>query len=429
MAKAPGHSELGASKQTSEFRPAGELFVVPERHLTFEVPLSMINIAHQVRPDEDFGNMNELVSSIRTLGVEQPIRVARWDLETARQYVELNNLAYPEREPRNPDELVVLPDGSCLVVMYGHRRFIGSAVANLETIPAKISEKPTFREAVQIQTAENLHNRPSPVAFARGLNQVYRLGQAAGMYPNKAVFARASGLSVDQARDALRFCELPIEIQQLVIEKHLSYATAIELSRLIPAVQQYELNQLRFSVQQSMEADVGAGLVTRSEVEDRLKAVKIDSDFLDVRVRALLFEHLLFIQSSHMSAKKAAKYIGQQAALLRGQQELLLLCDEVRIEREVASHRNRARLHGLEALASTRAIATTAALFAERPDELAAIVSEAPLQRILGAAAVVMEKTGDVLHTAGARQQAYNASAALAALVEVDAIEEEPALF
>lgn len=423
------HIERDAQKQ-KEFIPPHELFSIPERHLTFEVPLDQINVAHQVRPAEDFGNVTELVSSIRTLGVEQPIRVARWPLDTAKEYVELNNRAYPEREPRDPDALVTLPDGSCFVVIYGHRRLTAAELAELPTIPTKISESPSFREAIQIQTAENLHHRPSPVAFARGLNQAYKLGQAAGMYPNKAIFARESGLSVDQTRDALRFCELPIEIQDLVVQKHLSYATAVELSRLIPAIAYHETAQLRYQLESDLEVQVAQGLLTSEEAKQEVASRSVDTAFLDERVRAMLFDRLLYIQSCKMSARNASKYIGQEVGVLRGRRELPFFDEEARRQHILEGHRAHQKSHGREALASTQAIATAAALFRDRPEVIADLISEPPLQRILGKAAIVIEQAGDVARSDDTKRTAYNASAAIAGLVEVDAIPaEEPSLF
>ncbi len=413
---------LGDMPKIKERMPNEELFSTPERHKTFDVPASMINIALQVRPDEDFGNLTELVSSIRTLGIEQPIRVARWPLDTAKDYLGLNNRAYPEREPKDPDELVPLEDGTCLVVIYGHRRLIAGCAAQLEAIPTKISDNPSFREAVQVQTAENLHNRPSPVAFARGLNQVYKLGRASGMYPNKAVFARESGLSVEQARDALRFCELPANIQELVVQRHLSYATAVQLSRLIPAVSAHEKNQVYSRAEHEASEMVSIGAMSDEDVRIALSLIEVDETYLSLKIEAVLREHLLHIQRSKMSAKTAATYIGMQVRCLYGTHELPIMNDEARRDQEIDAARRRMKAVVQDCVRQVGIIATVAHVYAGFSPEIQAAIREQPVQRMYASSATQIELLADIAKNPDTKLAAYGASAALSSLVEIDAI-------
>ncbi|MFZ1324284.1 MAG: ParB/RepB/Spo0J family partition protein [Candidatus Saccharimonadales bacterium] len=422
--------ELYRRQAAAELMPMQEMFDESRYHRPWDVPPDYLNVAHQMRPEEDFGNIRELAQSVAEIGVEQPIRAARWDYDAAAAYLDLNNAAYPEREPLSPGLLLPCPDGaSYLVVIYGHRRLLAAREAGQPTVPVKVSENPTFHEVLQLQTAENLHHQPRPVAFARGLNQIYQLGLALGTYDSQAAFARHSALGVQRTRDALRFCQLPGDIQKLVVDNKLSYATAVQVSRLIPVVQSYELLQLRIRRENEADALIKTGQVEAADRKQLIGLQEVDINYLNQRTDAVLGDTLMSIRSGKMSAARAKQHVSAIIRGMKGVGELTLLDEAARRRLELETHRRRAAAATSKAFHDLSTVVAATRLYgSDLPEALIGALNETPVQRLLGQIADAAAEVAVVTRLPATRERSFDAAVAARSLVEIDRIDDDGVL-
>ncbi len=391
--------------------PTAELFPISPEHIAYTVPLGALNVANQMRPDGDYGDILELAQSIKAVGVKQPVRAFRWDAEIADTYLQLNNRLYPEKDARDISNFTPLDDGSYLVLVYGHRRLLASQLAARDEIPAQIIEDGKIAEALEDQTVENIYHPPEPYSFARSINEVYNLQLAAGMVNSQAEFARKCGVGPDRLRSALRFCSLPLEVQQIVIDGNLSYKKAVEVARLIPAIKEYERNN------------------TEGEAPPE--------EYLDFIVRGDLAKHVAYIRDKKLTYPMTTAYVRGKMIYYVGGRELSLLDDEARRNLQVETIRRRTREKVNEALHSLGNVALGVRI-AEMTDEEALVyskITEPGMQRVLGELASAVTLLGrHVGYTRETRDQATEVAEAIQQLLtggagtEVDESAEEPQL-
>jgi len=128
---------------------------------------------------------------------------------------------------------------------------------------------PVF-SALFIQFAENTHRRVPPEQEAYSYNEFFRVLKKRHPETTIAKFARSVGRSSEVIRNALRFCELPESVRNMVEKKHLHYSIAVELWRLQQnAVPEEEIKRWMFRA-----------VVEKKTAEDFRKMI---SDYIFVR--------------------------------------------------------------------------------------------------------------------------------------------------
>ncbi|MDO8470282.1 MAG: hypothetical protein Q7S84_04710 [bacterium] len=144
----------------------------------------------------------------------------------------------------------------------GHcfRKHFGRKV---DTIEVRLSQNMAPLLAVFLQLSENTHVRVPPHEEARAYTELFRLIRYGQPNFPLAIFARNVGRSPETVRNAIRFCDLPIKIQELVEKGFLSYGLAIELTRL--SVARVRREQFGYWVQRA--------LTTKSTVAEFRKSV------------------------------------------------------------------------------------------------------------------------------------------------------------
>jgi ParB/RepB/Spo0J family partition protein len=137
-----------------------------------------------------FGDLSELADSIRTQGVLQP--------------------------------LLVRPMGKGLEIVIGHRRFRGSKMAGLKTVPAIIREM-TEREVIEAQLVENIAREDvHPLELADG----YRRLVDTGLSVPEA--AKRIGLKTSTVFTALKLLDLVPEARQAYLSGRVRSAAAAD---------------------------------------------------------------------------------------------------------------------------------------------------------------------------------------------------------
>jgi len=226
----------------------------PFRCLRERIPLDNINILSQ--PRKTFEKIDTLAENIAaTESIINPPVVARLGREGVEGYLEVINRLW-ETDYKTEDLISVTEEDKEIfyVLIAGERRIracrllqeSGCQVCQKEHGPGGcykrhfgnlnvdvslcVDIKPLT--AFYLQASENIHMRVPPheaAIFYRDLFLLIR--QADSSYP-KTQFARFMGRSVETINNALKFCELPLDIQKLVEEKRLKYGIAVELARL-----------------------------------------------------------------------------------------------------------------------------------------------------------------------------------------------------
>ena len=225
------------SAEKIELTPFDDLFQTDEsredlqKERLTEIPLSAIrdfpDHPYQVKDDE---NMMELVESVKTYGLLQPVLVRP------------------------------LEDGSYEMVS-GHRRKRAFELAGIEKIPARVKEL-SRDDAILMMVDSNLQRDeilPSEKAFAykmrlEAMNRQGKrtdltsdpVGPKSGVRSNKELAAQVNE-SETQIKRYIRLTELIPELLELVDEKRIALRPAVEISYLSPEAQKWLYEAIGFA--------------------------------------------------------------------------------------------------------------------------------------------------------------------------------------
>ncbi len=203
---------------------SNEIKVRAHQVLPVAVPLEAISLLTQVRTTLDVAD--DLIPSIRAQGQQTPgVAVALTPEEAAQYIVEINELwgSY--------HQLAGLPlvnlDGALyyFILVAGHRRYAActllaesmkqedgpSAFDGLYRVDIRFGM--TVRETIPLQFNENRHQQVPPHEEARAAWKFYRWLQRTEPEMTVAKFARKIGRTSEWVRGAMRFCTLPLSVQ------------------------------------------------------------------------------------------------------------------------------------------------------------------------------------------------------------------------
>lgn len=226
------------SGEKIELTPFDDLFQTDEsreelqKERLTEIPLTAIrdfpDHPYQVKDDE---NMMELVESVKTYGLLQPVLVRP------------------------------LSDGTYEMVS-GHRRKRAFELAGIEKIPARVKEL-SRDDAILMMVDSNLQRDeilPSEKAFAykMRLDAMSRQGKRTDLTcapvehkshnaKSRDVLAEAVGESREQIRRYIRLTELIPDLLALVDEKRIALRPAVEISYLSPEAQGWLYEAIGFA--------------------------------------------------------------------------------------------------------------------------------------------------------------------------------------
>lgn len=87
-------------------------------------------------------------------------------------------------------------------------------------------------KALYLQLSENTHMRVPPHEEARAYSRLFNLIREADPEMTVGRFARRVGRSSEAIKNALRFCSLPVSIQEVVEAKKVPYGVVVQIARL-----------------------------------------------------------------------------------------------------------------------------------------------------------------------------------------------------
>lgn len=183
--------------------PAGARAVV-------QVPIEELHPhRNNIRSDAEH-DLAELVESIRSFGILQPILVQR--AEGSRR----------------------------ITIVDGHRRYHAALQAGRRTVPCLPAAAADYRTQVELMLASAMSARLKPMDMARAFRALQNdLGTSV------AEIAQRTGYSQATVRDRLALLALPLEAQRMVEHGELSNADAVELARQAIAQRQGKPDRAR----------------------------------------------------------------------------------------------------------------------------------------------------------------------------------------
>lgn len=221
------------------------------RYARQRIPLEAIRILQQ--PRQTFENIPELGEDIAQKGLLNPPVVATFSEDHLRDYLQALN--YLWGTAYQVTDLKPLK-GRYYVLIAGERRFracrylwehgcedcnrfgpIGIGQCFIEHFHDQTLEVSLCRDippaaALFLQLSENTHMRVPPHEEAHAYSKLFKLlRRVEPKYPI-ARFARRVGRGPEAIRNALRYCDLPLVIQDAVEAGKVGYGIAIEISRL-----------------------------------------------------------------------------------------------------------------------------------------------------------------------------------------------------
>ena len=192
--------------------------------LPVAVPLGAISLLTQVRTTVDVAS--DLVPSIRAQGQQTPGVAVALTPEEAEQYIKEINELWGSRHQLAGFPLVNLDGVSYyFILVAGHRRYIACTILAASTeqeagqsafdglYRVDIRFGMTVRETIPLQFNENRHQQVPPHEEARAAWKFYRWLQRPEPEMTVAKFARKIGRTSEWVRGALRFCTLPLSVQ------------------------------------------------------------------------------------------------------------------------------------------------------------------------------------------------------------------------
>ncbi len=215
------------------------------------IPLDVINVLNQ--PRQTFEELDIMAQSIADHGLLNPLNVANFSKQGAEEYLRLINDLWAEEHTL--DEIkptVVNGEERYYVLIAGERRLRSCRKLDTEGCVihpgvscyalhnpegdrgVRVSEAKDFPafEIALIQTSENIHMAVPPHEQAHQYKRIWGVAKIKDPELTVEGFSRSVGKTADVVRTALRYCELPQEIQDRVARKEISYGIATQVARL-----------------------------------------------------------------------------------------------------------------------------------------------------------------------------------------------------
>lgn len=251
-----GSVEKNGIKNGDHLRVAKDSHLPPEsRHKFTGAWLPFESISRLEQPRRTFEEIPSLADSIAVHGLANPITVAQLSEEACARYLDVINKVWGTVHASADLETLTLEgEKKYHILIAGERRYraIGLlkeqgcedcqaqevAVSCYENhfqrseVEVRLMANVSARDALDLQSAENIHKRVPPHEDARFLYEYYRFVKEDEPECTLRGFARGVSRGEEQVRDAIKFCELPENVQDSVKLGQIPYGIAIQISRL-----------------------------------------------------------------------------------------------------------------------------------------------------------------------------------------------------
>lgn len=222
-----------------------EQFFGPKPDTFKPIPYAEINVGSQMRTFFDAEEQENLSTSIRTTGLQNPLIVFEMSEELKDWYVNLTNEVWGADVDSNT--FTPTEQGTYFVLVAGERRYraIGSIVESRRydpdavTVTCQVRSCTSLQDMMGSQVAENMYYAPRPFQYATIIREVYRLGREAGLHKTEEEFIRDhSPAGRTATKNALLFHKMPAFVRDYVAQDKLGYGHSIILHAYYDAYRQ-----------------------------------------------------------------------------------------------------------------------------------------------------------------------------------------------
>ncbi len=261
-----------------------------------EIDVNKLIVLPQVRKEKN-AKIDELVESIKQKGLINPIDIAVMDLDRFKKHINFINNLWKTNIDFNKYPSI---NNLYYVIIAGHTRYQAICQIDKEQnsnskIYAKVHKVKTSEEILSIQLDENIQKEPRIEERAIAIIECYYSGLQNGKWTNQKEFVKKNKnkFSRDILNDALAFANLPVNIQQSILNEHLYYQAGVELGKISKLINDYEKYQLgnNYTEQELNEAISIRYAIMLKEIQEK-KGVKTAINC--IRNYKKLFEDTLF---------------------------------------------------------------------------------------------------------------------------------------
>lgn len=258
-----------------------------------KVPLSWLNRLKQTRQQYDSEKIVDLAQAIvikkpdgrKTLKLLNPLQVVVCTDDELPAYLTDHADFYGEKT--DPASLTKGGDGLWYLVDAGHRRSVALEYLCLKegvdpddmNVPASLLPGMSFEEALSLQSRENEYDRPPVVDEAEQIARYFNfLKKRQKKMPTYRQIAEHYGVKEGKVSNALRYSELPTEVQGEIKKGNVTWTNGIHLHQLMRHLNTYYGDKYG-----AVYADPESGRTLARDVNDELMTIikKLKSKELD----------------------------------------------------------------------------------------------------------------------------------------------------
>lgn len=275
------------------------------------VPLGWLNRLRQTRQHYDPEKIVDLAKAIemknqdgrKILKLLSPLQIVVCTDEQLPIYLADHKDFYGEET--NPDDLVKGDDGLWYIVDAGHRRSIGLEYECLKEsvdpldmdVPCVLLMGMSFEEALGYQSRENEYDRPPVVDEAEQIARYFKFLKRRQMkMPTHRQIAGHFGVKERKVSNALKFDELPNEVQREIKKGHVNWSNGLHLHQLMRHLNAYYPEKYKAAyaepeTKRTLARDVNDELMTvikklRSKELDKASA-KFKTSYIDAKIKVI----------------------------------------------------------------------------------------------------------------------------------------------
>lgn len=218
------------------------------------LPLAVINVLPQ--PRKTFVDIPILANDIADKNLYKLLLIARYDAKHCKEYIDLINDLWEETRFRIDDLVSVVEKNEKVfyILIDGERRFRSCIYLRdvgcescLEKfgaggcykrhfgdlgVDARVGVNIDADEAIDMQASANIHHRVPPFEEAKFYDRLFKHRRSKNPKYSLNLFARRMGRSSETIRQAIKFCELPLEYQDYVRDGKMPWGIGVEIARL-----------------------------------------------------------------------------------------------------------------------------------------------------------------------------------------------------
>ena len=208
------------------------------------IDINKLIVLPQVRKIKN-AKIDEIADSIEDRGLINPLDVVRLNYDAFKRHIDFLNQLWKKNIDVDSFESI---ENDYYVVIAGHSRLdalkrIAKSNNSLIQVAVKVHKVKTSEEILAIQLDENIYMGTRIEERAIAIIETYRLGIMNNKWKDKNEFIKKNQnkFSRNVLKDALVFADLPIEVQEYVFSNNIPFAVGVELGRIYPLIEKYEM--------------------------------------------------------------------------------------------------------------------------------------------------------------------------------------------